>query len=166
MTSKTKEKPAKVLQHPAGSEYGEAPSSGIDNSCGRLSDPNSTVVTDSLGNDSAGTTKSDRAAKRVLKYLTWRLDNGAAYDFAESIAVAQARAGQRVSGNYLISRIRKAGDDLSDRHGRPCRPNNDYAPLLLREIALRNPAVAGHMEVRTHVYDGLLTKATLAGLNG
>lgn len=129
-----------------------------------LSD-HSTVAPADDPDDSASTTKSDRAARRVLKYLTWRLDNGAAYTFAESIAVAQAQAGQRVSGNYLVSRIRRAGDDLSDRHGNPCRPNNDHAPLLLREIALRNPVVAGHMEVRTHVYDELMTKATLAGLH-
>lgn len=102
------------------------------------------------------------AARRVLRYLSWRIDNGPAYRYAESIAVALVRTGRRVSGNDLVERIRKA--NLVDHRGRPVRVNNDYAPLLVREIALRNPEVASHIEVRTHAYDGLLTMQTLTGV--
>lgn len=109
--------------------------------------------TDSKPRGSRDATRFERASRNVRRYLAWKRDNRRAYQLLEEMAVARAAAGGRVSGDELTRWLRS--HDVADDAGRPCRPNNDYSPLIVRDIAHHHPEVAGHIEKRTNVYDVL-----------
>jgi hypothetical protein len=94
------------------------------------------------------------AKRRVARYQSWRGINGQAYRFAERLALEEAAGKRRVSGQWLVAQIR--AKDIVDDQGNPCRPNNDYAPLIVRELIANHPEVANLVERRTAVYDRLL----------
>ncbi|MDD6729758.1 MAG: hypothetical protein PUE02_02395 [Eggerthellaceae bacterium] len=94
------------------------------------------------------------AKRRVARYQSWRGINGQAYRFAERLALEEAANKRRVSGQWLVAQIR--AKDIVDDQGNPCRPNNDYAPLIVRELIANHPEVANLVERRTAIYDRLL----------
>lgn len=93
----------------------------------------------------------ERAARNVRKYLSWKSINAHAYSMLCDVARARAEAGGVVSGGDLLRWLRS--HDVVNDLGRPCRPNNDYAAPLIRDICLHNPVVGPHVETRTSVYD-------------
>ena len=109
--------------------------------------------TDFKPRGSRDATRFERASRNISKYRAWKQDNMRAYHMLEEIAVERAKSGGRVSGDELTHWLRS--HDVADDAGRPCRPNNDYSPLLIRDIAHRHPEVAGHIETRTDVDDAL-----------
>ena len=93
----------------------------------------------------------ERAAQNVRKYLAWKADNGRAYKMLIAQATKRAEAGGVVSGDDLIRWLRSR--DVVNDLGRPCRPNNDFGPLIVRDICRDRPQVRPHVETRTSVYD-------------
>lgn len=94
------------------------------------------------------------AKRRVARYQSWRGINGQAYRYAERLALEEAANKRRVSGQWLVAQIR--AKDIVDDQGNPCRPNNDYAPLIVRDLIAKHPEIADLVERRTAVYDRLL----------
>lgn len=95
------------------------------------------------------------AKRRILRYQTWRSINGQAYRYAERLALQEAAGKRRVSGQWLIAQVRSK--DIVNDEGKPCRPNNDYAPILVRELIAAHPEIARYVERRTAIYDRLIT---------
>lgn len=93
----------------------------------------------------------ERAARNVRKYLAWKSINAHAYSMLCDVARARAEAGGVVSGGDLLRWLRS--HDVVNDLGRPCRPNNDYAAPLVRDICRDRPQVRPHVESRTSVYD-------------
>lgn len=93
----------------------------------------------------------ERATRNVRKYIAWKSINAHAYSMLCDVARARAEAGGVVSGGDLLRWLRS--HDVVNDLGRPCRPNNDYAAPLIRDICLHNPVVGPHVETRTSVYD-------------
>lgn len=111
----------------------------------------SLVVSDDSPDATRDARARERAARNVRKYLAWKADNGRAYAMLCDVARARAEAGGVVSGGDLLRWLRS--HDVVNDLGRPCRPNNDYAAPLIRDICLHNPVVGPHVETRTSVYD-------------
>lgn len=95
----------------------------------------------------------ERAARNIRDYLAWKHINSQAFRLAEAHAVERAMAGGAVSGAETVNWIR--AHDIVNDEGKPSRPNNDFAPVLVRDICLHNPVVRPHVEMRTGVYDQL-----------
>ena len=95
----------------------------------------------------------EAAKLRAARYAAWRRINGQAYRYAEALALREAEHGRRVSGSWLVGQIR--AKDIANDEGAPCRPNNDHAALMVREIIAKHPEVAQFVERRTNVYDRL-----------
>jgi hypothetical protein len=102
-----------------------------------------------------------RARRNIRNYKAWKGENAHAFKLVERRAVEQANAGHAVSGPELIHWLR-SHDVVSD-HGKACRPNNDYAPLLVRDICRLHPEVRPHVEMRTTIYDGMLDSLATGG---
>lgn len=94
------------------------------------------------------------AKRRILRYERWRSINGQAYRYAERLALQEAAGKRRVSGQWLVAQIRTK--DIVNDEGKPCRPNNDYAPILVRELVAAHPEIKRYVERRTAIYDRLL----------
>lgn len=94
------------------------------------------------------------AKRRIRRYESWRCINGQAYRYAERLALQEVAGKRRVSGQWLVAQIRTK--DIVNDEGKPCRPNNDYAPILVRELIAAHPEIARYVERRTAIYDRLL----------
>ncbi len=95
------------------------------------------------------------AKRRIALYQSWRSINGQAYRYAERLALQEAAGKRRVSGQWIVAQIRTK--DIVNDEGKPCRPNNDYAPILVRELIAAHPEIARYVERRTAIYDRLMT---------
>jgi hypothetical protein len=118
----------------------------------KTSEPtNHATVTDYRTFSTGDTTRRERAERNVHKYISWKSVNTRAYSMLCDVAKTRAEAGGVVSGGDLLRWLRS--HDVVNDLGRPCRPNNDYAAPLIRDICLHNPVVGPHVETRTGVYD-------------
>lgn len=97
--------------------------------------------------------QKERAVATLRRYRSWKQRNRSAYAISLSRAVGQAKSGGRVSGDELVQFVRN--HDVVDIDGKPAKVNNDFAPLLVRDIARKCPEVRGHIEGRTTIYDEL-----------
>lgn len=111
------------------------------------------AVNDDSPDEGLDATSIMRAARNIRDYLAWKHINSQAFRLAEAHAVERAKAGGDVSGSELVNWIR--AHDIVNDEGKPSRPNNDFAPVLVRDICLHNPVVRPHVEMRTGVYDRL-----------
>jgi hypothetical protein len=107
--------------------------------------------TDHIPDDGRGARARERAARNVRKYIAWKADNGRAYKMLIAQATKRAEAGGVVSGDWLIGWLRS--HDVVNDLGKPCRPNNDFSPLIIRDICRDCPQVGPNVETRTSVYD-------------
>ena len=93
----------------------------------------------------------ERAARNLRRYREWKAINANAYKMLVVQATKRAEAGGVVSGDDLVRWLRS--HDVVNDLGRPCRPNNDFSPLIVRDIVRDCPQVRQHVESRTSVYD-------------
>lgn len=157
MTSEAKKKPAKVLQHPAGSAIGEAfPSIDNDTAAG-LPDPNPTAVSHTLDSQSPNDTKSDdgKALGRVRDFAGWAVLNPTGLALIEGRVLYSCERGQRVSTRDIIGITREARGSVTDRLGRPFAFDNDLTAPLARYLIAKYPRLAGRIETRGRAYDGI-----------
>lgn len=95
----------------------------------------------------------ERALERLRDYRARMAQCQEAFRFAEDIALSRLASSQRISGSELIEMIRSR--DFTDCDGMPFKPNNDWAPLLVRDLVRVHPAMRPHVQYRTTVYDRL-----------
>ena len=92
--------------------------------------------------------------RKLYRAEAWRKANPEAWGYAVRIATEQARQGQPVSARELVDAVRRKA--FTDREGRDARPNNDYAPIWGRWIAIEHPETAPYIEHRKTVFDWLV----------
>ena len=96
----------------------------------------------------------ERAMGKLREFRSWREDNPRAWIWAEQYALDAAAAGQHVGGAAIVEAIRC--HDFADKHGRPTRTNNDYAPIIIRELVKMHPTLREHIELRGSMFDAIL----------
>ena len=92
--------------------------------------------------------------RKLQRAEQWRRANADVYGYAESIALEQARQEQPISARELVDAVRRKA--FTDSEGRDARPNNDYAPMWGRWLALEHPETRPYIEHRKTVYDLLM----------
>lgn len=95
----------------------------------------------------------ERAHEKLEDFRGWYRDNMRAWLIAGQFVLTRAREGKQVGGQMFVEYIR--AHDVADRHGKPCRVNNDWAPLISRKLAHDFPEIAEHIERRFCAYDEL-----------
>lgn len=96
----------------------------------------------------------DHGMAKLRRYYEWRESNPRAYAYGVRMALDAVASGHHIGGQAVIEAIR--GRDFTDEHGKPTRTNNDYAPIIARELLRKHPHMAGRIELRASVFDVLL----------
>lgn len=95
-----------------------------------------------------------RARQKLADATTWRVCNPRAWSFIVDTAKAQADEGKQVSGRQLVEAVRKK--DLTNIHGKPSRPNNDYAAVIARWLVKEYPELREAFEFRVTALDAVM----------
>ena len=99
-----------------------------------------------------------RAIRVLHEYVAWRESNPRAWAYGLGFAF-DAKANNRIIGGpAIVAAIRRK--DFTDNCGMPTMTNNNFAPIIARDLLREHPELNGAIELRQSRFDEIMGVGT------